>query len=210
MTPQNVGLISVLPTCLTLDMSRTSVILENLDEGSLTDEVSELLKCSVQRRDNLAVDELKTREDIFTHGTAAFALRDPNNRVLRALLIIQPCQYSRSIVPRLAQFHVITCEQFSRESVWRDLARLAQLFADQLDVGYVACVTCVFYACVERLRALAEEGFNMTVCIPTAGRLAGSSSYIPSYVMFKRFQNKSTHPVSINTTDYATYRRNTI
>ena len=194
----NIRTSSKLPILQTLETSRKSVIVENLKEGLLTEEVSEILKSSVQRRDNLAVDELNTREDIFTHGTAAFALRDPNNRVLRALLIIQPCRYSRSIVPRLAQFHVITCEEFSRESIWRDLARLAQRFADQLDVGYVACVTCVFYACVERLRALAEEGFDMTVCIPTAGRLAGCSSDLPSYVMFKRLQNTSSFPVSTN------------
>lgn len=143
-----------------------------------------------QRGDNIGIDEFPTsKEDfraLFIHSTK-ISLRDVRTLKLGALIVIERCPFSRSFNPYLATIHIFTCAEFSQRLFWRDLARLAQKFAVEIQLGYGGCVTNVFDTCLQRMLAFREEGFSISACIHDAGQLSGSESYVQSYVMHKDF-----------------------
>jgi hypothetical protein len=91
---------------------------------------------------------------------------------------------------------VTTPELSSCRTNCRQLTTLALDIIQQLpedeDVGeggdacrYSACVVDVFVTCLEWVTALRDEGFLITACMPSAGKLVGHQDHVANYIMYR-------------------------
>lgn len=169
-------------------MTLKTLLVDNLPPDQHS-EAFALVQDSAARGDNIGVDEFPTLEDFrdVLLCSAAFSLRDATSGTLLSVIVVHPSNYSRSQGPYFATLQLITADEISQKSYWRDLARLSRDLVIRLKLRYGAVVVNVFCPCVDRLQALTEEGFVVTACVNEAGTLVGSRSLTCSYILNSEF-----------------------
>jgi len=173
-------------TIRTLPYSRTTCRIAQLRDEDI-EEAYNIVRGAAERGDNVGVDEIPTIDHLkyILKYYSAWTLSDLSSGNIEGLIMIGACRFVRSERPTLAQAMIMTSPALSRKMIFRELAEIACEFALTMGSGFSACMVEVFVTCTEQMMAYREAGFIITCVIPTAGKMAGKSSYISSYIMYK-------------------------
>lgn len=157
-------------------------------------EAYRLVQAAALRGDNIGLDEFPTAEsflEVLEAGDSYMALDSATGRLV-ALIVIAPCNYSRSVDPIYADGYIVLAEDLQQLDIFRQLLRLSLRMT--LDLEYEGCLVNTFVNHTNSILALRAEGFLPMGCIPMSGFIH-KQGWTESMILFKDL--KQACPVSV-------------
>ena len=151
---------------------------------------------------NVGVDEYPDINTAIRYFQSCLSFVIVRHGALVGAVTLQPWLACRTVDTHVAKVSIFLVPHNEAQLRFRSFLRLSEDLLRCHGRGFTSCVHYVFITCARMICVLRDEGYVVTVSLPSSGSVTGYKKLVSSYIMYKKMAANTTRQVRMRNTSY--------